>query len=207
MTAVDGLLPIFPLDLVLLPGQILPLHIFEPRYKEMIGRCMAEKSPFGVVRLNDNVVADVGCTAEIIELTKRYDDGRFDIQTAGRRRFELLAVNQEEAFLRAEVIYQEDEPEKPSSDLANRAIELHTEIVKVVGPNEEYEPPESDHPQLSYALAGTIPIDLDFKQTLLNTRAESERLSMLIEFYGQVLPKLKRAARIREKAGGNGHVL
>jgi Lon protease-like protein len=207
MTREDGMLPIFPLDLVLFPGQPLPLHIFEPRYKEMIGHCLAEKTPFGIVRAKENTISEIGCTAEIIALTKRYDDGRMDIQTAGRRRFEVMQINEDQDFLRAEVVYQEDEPGLGSSEQVQRVLGLHTEVVHMLGPNDSYEPPDSADPQLSYELAASIPIDLDFKQTLLATRSESERLTMLIDFYEQVIPKLKRAAKIREKAGGNGHVL
>lgn len=207
MARVNGMVPIFPLDLVLFPGQPLPLHIFEPRYKEMIGQCLVQRAPFGIVRAKDDAIAEVGCTAEIIALTKRYDDGRMDIETAGRRRFEVLQINEEQEFLRAEIAYQDDEAEKPAAADVQRLVSLHVEVVNLLGPNEAYEPPEADDPQLSYELAGSIPIDLDFKQTLLATCSEPRRVAMLMEFYEQVLPKLKRAAKIREKAGGNGHVL
>lgn len=203
----DGLIAIFPLDLVLFPGEALPLHIFEPRYKEMIAECMAEKKPFGVVRGKEDTVADIGCTAEIIGIKKTYEDGRLDVETAGRRRFEILQTNEERSFLRAEVMYQDDEPGGAPPDDVQQALDLHMEIVQLVGPNQAYKPPDRNLAQLSYCLAGSLPIDLDFKQTLLAMRAEQERLAALIEFYQQVLPKLKRAAKVREKAGGNGHVL
>lgn len=203
----DGLIAIFPLELVLFPGEALPLHIFEPRYKEMIAECMAEKRPFGVVRGKEDTIADIGCTAEIIGIKKTYEDGRLDIETAGRRRFEILQTNEERSFLRAEVMYQEDEPGGAPPDDVQQALTLHMEIVQLVGPNQAYKPPDRNLAQLSYSLAGSLPIDLDFKQTLLAMRAEQERLAALIEFYQQVLPKLRRAAKVREKAGGNGHVL
>src|SRR5947208_1422620 len=104
------LLPLFPLDVVLLPGAPLPLHIFEPRYKEMISECLKQKSVFGVVRAQEQSVADVGCTAEILTVTKEYEDGRLDIVTQGVSRFEVMQVNDERSFLRAEVLYLEDEP-------------------------------------------------------------------------------------------------
>jgi Lon protease-like protein len=201
------MLPIFPLDLVLFPGQPLPLHIFEPRYREMIGQCLAQKSQFGIVRASEGSIAEIGCSAEIIALSKRYDDGRMDIETAGRRRFEVVQINEERDFLQAEVIYQEDEPGAAAPQEVQRALDLHLQIVRLVGPNELYKPPEAGDPQLSYELAGSIPIDLDFKQTLLATRSEPDRLTMLLQFYEQVLPKLRRAARARDKAGGNGHAL
>lgn len=201
------MLAIFPLDLVLFPGEALPLHIFEPRYKEMLAECMAEKKPFGIVRGKDETIADIGCTAEIIGIKKTYDDGRLDIETAGRRRFEILQTNEERSFLRAEILYQDDEPGGAPPDEVDRALDLHVEIVQLVGPNQAYKAPEKSLQQLSYALAASLPIDLDFKQTLLAMRSEHERLAALVQFYEQVLPKLRRAAKVREKAGGNGHVL
>jgi len=87
---VSSLLPIFPLELVLLPGVPLPLHIFEPRYKEMIAECLEQKKPFGVVRASSDGVAEIGCTAEIMSVTKKYDDGRMDILTRGVERFEVI---------------------------------------------------------------------------------------------------------------------
>jgi Lon protease-like protein len=201
------MLAIFPLDLVLFPGEALPLHIFEPRYKEMVAECMAEKKPFGVVRGKEDTVADIGCTADIIGIKKTYEDGRMDIETAGRRRFEILQTSEERSFLQAEVVYQDDEPGGAPPEDVQQALDLHVEVVQLVGPNQLYKPPDGNVAQLSYALAGSLPIDLDFKQTLLAMRSEHERLSALIEFYKQVLPKLKRAAKVREKAGGNGHVL
>jgi Lon protease-like protein len=98
---VSSLLPIFPLDLVLLPGSPLPLHIFEPRYKEMIAECLEQKKPFGVVRASSDGVAEIGCTAEIVSVTKKYDDGRMDILTRGVERFEVIELNQDRSFLQA----------------------------------------------------------------------------------------------------------
>ena len=111
----SSLLPLFPLEAVLLPGVPFPLHIFEPRYKEMIGECLDEQTPFGVVRSQDEGVSEIGCTAEILAVTKKHPDGKLDIVTQGRRRFEVLEVNQERSFLRAEVLYIEDEGAQPTA--------------------------------------------------------------------------------------------
>src|SRR5690348_12535541 len=116
------LLPILPLDSVLLPGIPLPLHVFEPRYKEMIGECLSNKTPFGVVRAKDEEgIAEIGCTAEILTVTKEYDDGRMDIVTQGRERFEIVAVHHERAFLQAEVLFLLDEPDRASHEEAQEA--------------------------------------------------------------------------------------
>src|SRR5271154_6904633 len=122
--SVSSLLPIFPLELVLLPGVPLPLHIFEPRYKEMIAECLEQKKPFGVVRASSDGVADIGCTAEIMSVIKKYDDGRMDILTRGVDRFEVIEVNEERSFLQAEISVvedeDEDEPGKPPAGMVTQ---------------------------------------------------------------------------------------
>jgi Lon protease-like protein len=192
---VSSLLPIFPLELVLLPGVPLPLHIFEPRYKEMIGECLEEKKPFGIVRASDEGVAGIGCTAEIVTVTKKYDDGRMDILTRGVQRFEVLEVNQERAFLQAEVMVVEDEPGTPTDQMVEQAVRLHAEIARLAG--SDYSATDDAPANLSFLLAGSLPLDLDFKQNLLSTLSESKRLEAVIGYLQAVLPGLRRAAKAR----------
>jgi len=200
---VTSLLPLFPLDVVLLPGCPLPLHIFEPRYKEMIAECRAQDSPFGVVRIAEKGFAGVGCSAEIVSVVKEYPDGRLDIITEGRKRFEVLHVNQERSFLRAETILIEDEESPTAADEAARAVQLHAEILKLAGAMQDLS--GADKSTISFYLAGSLPLDLDFKQTLLELRSESRRISALTEYLEMILPNVRRAAHARQKAGGNGH--
>jgi uncharacterized protein len=198
------LLPIFPLDLVLLPGVPLPLHIFEPRYKEMIAECLDQKRAFGVVRSKENEVAEIGCTAEIIGVTKKYPDGRMDIATEGRERFEVMQLNHERSFLQAEVMYLPDESEQANSADIAQATKLHAEIMKLAGA----EPEKSSDigvGQLSFHLAGSLPLDLDFKQTLLSMKSEGERLQAVISFFEAILPTMRRTMQVRRISGGNGH--
>jgi Lon protease-like protein len=199
-----ALLPLFPLEVVLLPGTPLPLHIFEPRYKEMIGECLANDAPFGVVRALDEGIAEVGCTAEIITVTKEYPDGRMDLIAEGRKRFEVLELNQERSFLRAEVLLVPDEPNAAAQEEKVRAIQLHLEILSLAGAVQDLS--AADQNQLSFYLAGSLPLDLDFKQKLLAMRSEGERIQAVAGCLEGILPKLRRVARTREKAGGNGHV-
>jgi Lon protease-like protein len=194
-----SLLPIFPLDVVLFPGVPLPLHIFEPRYKEMIGECLAERTAFGIVRVQEEGIAQIGCTAEIVAVTKTHEDGKLDIVTEGRVRFELLELNQERTFLRAEVLFVPDEPGKPTDAETERAVELHEEILRLAGAQQSLDE-DSDTP-LSYQMAGSLPLDADFKQTLLAMRAESERIQAIIKYFETV----RRAVMVRQKASGNGH--
>lgn len=197
------LLPLFPLDLVLFPGTALPLHIFEPRYREMIGECIDNKSPFGVIRALEQGIAEIGCTAQVIEVTKKYSDGRFDMTAQGAERFEVLELNQERAFLRAEILLVPDDPGSAIADERIRAVQLHREILTLAGATPDRD--ADDENTLSFHLAGSLPLDLDFKQKLLATLSEQERIHDLAAYLENILPGLRRAARAREKAGGNGH--
>ena len=197
------LLPLFPLEVVLLPGTPLPLHIFEPRYKEMIGECRTNRAAFGVVRAVEDGIVEVGCTAEVMTVTKEYADGRLDLIAEGRSCFEVLALNHERSFLRAEVLLVPDEPGAPSPEEKARAIEVHREILSLAGAVQDIS--SADPATLSFHLAGSLPLDLDFKQKLLAMRTESDRIPALAVYLEGILPNLRRAARAREKAGGNGH--
>jgi Lon protease-like protein len=191
-----SLLPIFPLDLVLLPGVPLPLHIFEPRYKEMIAECIEQKKQFGIVRAMEEGVAHIGCTAEIVSIAKKYDDGRMDILTRGVERFEVIEVHEERAFLQAEISLVHDDPEssKPEAPLVAQAVRLHAEIAKLAGADLSA---DKNSANLSYLLAGSLPLDLDFKQNLLATLSESKRLEAVVGYLEAVLPGLRRAAKAR----------
>lgn len=197
------LLPLFPLDLVLFPGTALPLRIFESRYKEMIGECLVSKGPFGLVRALEQGIAEVGCTAEITEVTKRYPDGRLDIMTRGRQRFEVHHLDRERSFLRGEVLMLSDEPGDATENERERALDAHKEILSLAGAGPELSSGESS---LSFQLAASLPLDLDFKQKLLTIASERERIHELAIYLEAILPGLRRAAHAREKAGGNGHL-
>lgn len=197
------LLPLFPLEVVLLPGAPLPLHIFEPRYKEMIAECRADNSAFGVVRAQEQGIAHIGCTAEIVSVTREYPDGRLDLVAEGRQRFEVTELNQERSFLRAEVSMLPDEPGASSQNDSARAVEAHRQIMTLAGAVQDLS--GADPAMLSFYLAGSLPLDLDFKQKLLAMRAEGERIQMVATYLENIIPNLRRAARAREKAGGNGH--
>jgi Lon protease-like protein len=197
------LIPLFPLELVLFPGAPLPLHIFEPRYKEMITECLLQDQPFGMVRVKDSSLAVVGCSASILNVLKKYEDGRLDIAAEGARRFEITQVNQERSFLQAEVTYFEDEPSLPSKSAMDTAAQLHKQLFAVLGQPVNI---ERDAELLSFHLASELPVDLDFKQALLEMKSEVERIEMLTEYYQATIPKVEKTLQARERASGNGHV-
>lgn len=188
---------------MLFPGQPLPLHIFEPRYKEMIGEALQMKQPFGVVRVLENGIAEVGCTAEITTVVKRYEDGRFDIITEGRQRFEIVHLDQERAFLRGEVEFFADDPKPAAREKLLDLLRMHGELMELL--EAEGEAPDASDPTLSFDLAAALPFALDFKQSLLGLRSEAERVEALAEYYRNVMPAVARAVKARKKAGGNGH--
>jgi Lon protease-like protein len=199
------LIPLFPLDLVVLPAVPLPLHIFEPRYKEMIKECLEEKKNFGLIRSHGESLATIGCTAEIIQVLKTYPDGRIDILTEGKKRFEVLQLNQERSFLQADVFFLDDDGHAASPTDLKAALRLHGEIMQLAGAEAEKDEPATVD-QLAYRLAGSLPFDPDFQQALLEMNSEPERMRAIISFFERILPVLQRNARAKRKAGGNGHV-
>ena len=208
------LLPLFPLELVLLPEEALPLHIFEERYREMIGSCLQAKisgsggQAFGVVLANGREISNLGCTAQIVNVTRKYDDGRMDILTVGRRRFEILLMNEEKPYLRASVEFFEDEgPDTPGDTDAEKAIGLFREIMQRLHRSPEM-PVHLPKPYryLSFRLAASLPLTLEFKQKLLSLRNEQERLQDLVNTMQQLIQRITLDQVSRQKAGGNGNV-
>lgn len=204
------LIPLFPLEMVLFPEQRVPLHIFEERYKTMIRECTRPEEPreFGVVLAKDSGILNIGCTAEVAEVKRRYPDGRMDIVVAGRRRFELLFVDESKEYLRAAAQFFQDEESAVPEALRHGVLELHSQVLQLLhGAAEEAETAvlaaEPDHP-LSFRMAGPLPLDLDFKQLLLSLRSETERLQRMTEYFKELLPRLRMATWVRFKAGGNG---
>ncbi|MGH9499789.1 MAG: LON peptidase substrate-binding domain-containing protein [Terriglobales bacterium] len=127
-----------------------------------------------------------------------------DIMTQGRQRFEVMQIHPERAFLQAEVFYLRDDPGAATPEQASRAIELHGEIMKLAGSKAE-STADVNAQELSFHLAGSLPLDLDFKQSLLAMKSEPERLQAVISFFENILPNVRRTLHVRRKAGGNGH--
>ena len=201
-----SLIALFPLDVVLLPGAPMPLHIFEPRYKEMIDEALKTSAPFGIVRAQQDSVAEIGCTAEISEVVKKYEDGRLDIVTEGQKRFKITGLDQERSYLRGEVEFFEDEEDIATTKAdAEKLVQLHGELLAIAGA--EATGIELDDPHLSFHLAGSVPLDLDFKQNLLAMRSESLRVEAMVEYYTLLVPRLRRTIKVKEKSRGNGHAM
>ncbi len=200
-----ALLPLFPLQVVLFPAAPLPLHIFEPRYREMVGRAIGQKYDFGVILAEEATVSSVGCTALVEQVTKRYKDGRFDIMTRGRQRFRALELDQEKDYLRARIdFFQDESAESPPRGVVEEARHLAHEVARAL----QTTLPKDlgvDEPQASFALAAALPLDLKFKQQLLELRSEPQRIRTLVEHLGNVLERARTTQRMQSLARTNGH--
>ena len=198
---------LFPLNVVLFPGAELPLHIFEPRYREMVKTCVEEKSEFGMLLSLPKGVARVGCTAQILDVVKRYGDGRMDIRTVGRAPFRVVELFQQNPLLEGQVDYLEDRETAANPRIQRQLIELfeacHTLIFDDYPKNLQGSPPE----ELSYLVAGTLPMELLWKQQILELRSEADRQERLVTYLREWAPHLQKREAVRQRAGGNGHGL
>ncbi|MEO8129435.1 MAG: LON peptidase substrate-binding domain-containing protein [Bryobacteraceae bacterium] len=200
----DALLPLFPLQLVLLPSTPLPLHIFEDRYKEMFGEVIRTKAEFGVVQAGEKGIVNTGCSATVEKVLTEYPDGRMDVLALGRRRFEILRLNDERAFLRGSVQFFDDDDAGPAeTELQIRALEGFTEL-KALGDQHVFGEPKLGDPQLSFQLAQLVQ-DLNFKQLLLSTRSEAERIRQLAGFLPEYASRQKHVSHMKEVGPKNGH--
>jgi Lon protease-like protein len=199
-----ALLPLFPLNVVVFPRTALPLHIFEPRYKEMVGEALANNSEFGIVLAKEEGIVNAGCTVVVEQVLQRYEDGRMDILTQGLRRFEVLYLNNEKDYLRASVQYFDDDDEEAINlELRARAVEQYRNFMQL-GLNKGYGEPRLADPQLSFQLAHGLP-NLDFLHMLLRERSEKQRLAQVIEYYESHTPRIRELERMKKVAPLNGH--
>jgi len=197
-------IPIFPLEVVLFPGEMLPLHIFEPRYKEMIRECDEKKQPFGVVLAVDDGLAEIACTAELLQIAKTYANGEMDIITMGRRVCRILEIIEERSFYEADVEYVEDDPpptQVPSTGLMQLFEKCHHATFQQ-GPDLGA---VAKAPSVSYYIAAALPLELAYKQKLLEIRNEEERRHSLEINLARWLEQLEVGNRARRLSGGNGH--
>lgn len=202
----QALLPLFPLDVVLMPGAALPLHIFEPRYRKMVGDAIKHGTEFGILLVRDGDLAPAGTTALVEKVTKRYDDGRFDVETRGVRRFRVQKLDQSGDYLQGRIQFFDDEPELPvSREEAESLYLLTVEAAALAGaPAPKGLDPEDPHP--SFRSASALPLDLAFKQQILTSRSERQRLAQLSAYLKTWIEKAHVATRAKALAGRNGHV-
>jgi len=200
-------IPLFPLELVLFPGTTLPLHIFEDRYKEMIGECLREHRPFGIIQSQKKGIAAIGCSAEVVSVINRYEDGKLDILTEGQSRFRVIDTDTSRAFIQGDVEFFDDDPGLASNEDRTHALASHFELVHLYGSEDDIFPNIPPDSRISFLLAAMLPVDLQFKQAVLELRSEPDRVRLLNEYYDAVLPKMRHIEAAKKTAPGNGHVM
>jgi len=197
------LIPLFPLQVVVFPRTRLPLHIFEERYKQMVGDAIRENSEFGIVLAKDEGIVNAGCTVSVEKVVHVYPDGRMDILTRGVKRFEIESLDEELEFLRANVNFFDDDDFAPvPGELRDTAISRFQSLRDVVSAQGRAEPDMKD-PQLSFQLAQNLP-DLDFLNTLLRQRSEAGRLKDLNHYLEDFIPRQRTIEHVRAVAPTNG---
>jgi len=199
-------IPLFPLNVVLMPGTPLPLHIFEERYKQMVNECLDSETEFGMVLADEDGTRGVGCTARIVELVQRFEDGRMVILVEGSRRFKVNNIMTGKPYYVGDVDYLEDGADDDVSSLAEECVALLERVVEAATEGSvdiEIEPP---YRNLSFAIAGRIEFDLETRQQILELLTEKERLEKVKELLTEAADKLERDRQTRKLAETNGHL-
>jgi Lon protease-like protein len=204
MAPVETEFPLFPLGLVALPSEMVPLHIFEERYKTMIGACLETDGEFGIVWLSDDGLRPVGCACEIAEVLERTEDGRMNILTRGTRPFRIVARQEHLPFPAGEVEFLEDKDEEPD---AGAREEAHATYAALVEQATDRRPDDAELLTMgAYEMAATVDFGLDAKQGLLDLRSENARLRLVTRLFRAAAKRLDFAERAQARARSNGKV-
>jgi Lon protease-like protein len=196
--------PLFPLGMVALPTELIPLHIFEERYKTMIGRCLDERSEFGIVWMAEDGLRTIGCACEIAEVVERLDDGRINLIARGTRPFRIDTRQEELPYPAGTVEFLDDRDEEADAELAEAAHAAYADLV-----NEATDrTPDLDEigAVSAYQMAATVEFGLDAKQGLLDLRSESARLRLVTRLFRAAIKRLDFVNRAQARARSNGKV-
>ena len=197
-------LGLFPLPLVLLPTEQVPLHIFEERYKELIGECLEDEAEFGLVFADDDGVREIGTRAGVVEVLTRFDDGRLNVVVEGRERFKLLELTSGRSYHTADTAAVDDFADPAPPQTVDRARLLFARLRELTG--SEVEVPEADVDQLSYSLAARVELAAEVKLELLAETSERARLERVCELLEEAAVTVERQRLVAERAAKNGKV-
>jgi len=196
--------PLFPLGLVALPGEVIPLHIFEERFKAMMNECLRAEREFGIVWLSDDGLKAIGCAARIETVLERLEDGRMNLVARGTRPFRVLERIGHLAYPAGVIEFVHDRPDEVDQSLEQGARDAYTELVKRATDRE----PEADGLAAmgAYAMAATVDFGLEAKQGLLDLRSENARLRLVTRLFRAALKRLDFVDRAQARARSNGKV-
>ena len=198
-------LGLFPLRLVLVPGERVPLHIFEPRYRELIGECLEQDEEFGILLAEESGVRSVGTRAAVVEVLERLEDGRLNIVVEGRERFRLVELTSGRSFHTGSVEPLDDEDDAAAPpEAAARALRLLEQVAEAAGVDVEL--PSGGTPRLSFAIAARVELEAADKQALLELRSERERIDRLAQLLEAAAERARREREAATRAKTNGHL-
>ena len=195
---------LFPLNLVLVPGEQAPLHVFEPRYRELIGECLDFGNDFGLLLEDDEGMREVGTRCKVIEVIDRFPDGRLNVVVEATERFQLLEVTDGRTYRTAEVETLPDESDTPLEDEVEEVLAAYARVVAAA--EAELDDLDLDADSVAYQIAARIDFGTEVKQGLLELRSERERVIKLAPMLNQAAEAVEREREIRTRAGGNGRV-
>ena len=196
--------PLFPLGIVLLPRELVPLHIFEERYKLMIGECLENETEFGILWLSDDGLKEIGCAARVDRVLERLEDGRLNILVQGSTPLRLLRRIDDMPYPAGDVELLDEPEEEPDEASAGKARERYAALVERAT---DSRPDEAELAELdAYGMAATVEFGLEDKQELLELRSEAGRLERLSELFTATMARLEHAERAAERARGNGQM-
>jgi len=195
---------LFPLNLVLVPGEQAPLHVFEPRYRELISECLDFGNDFGLVLEDDEGLREIGTRCNVVEVIDRFPDGRLNIVVEATERFQLLELTDGRAYRTAEIETLPDELETPSEDEVEDVLAAYARVVAAA--EAELDDLDLDADSVAYQIAARIDFGTVVKQGLLELRSERERVVKLAPMLNQAAEAVEREREIRTRAGGNGRV-
>jgi Lon protease-like protein len=195
---------LFPLASVLVPGELMPLHIFEDRYKSLVADCRERDGEFALLYSDADGAREVGTTARVVEVLETFDDGRMNIVIQGGEVVRVVGLTRGRAYLTGNVEEAEDDPS--AGDEATSALDLYRRIAEVTGQEPDPEVRETPPGALSYAIAARVDFPAAEKQRILEERTEHGRLMVIVELLARGLENIAMAARIQSRAQGNGKV-
>ena len=206
----ENLIPLFPLGIVMLPNMPAPLHIFEERYKIMIGECLAEDKPFGIVYFNGRDIEKIGCTARVVKVIRRYQDGRLDILTVGEQRFIIRDIDESRPYLQAAVTFFDDSEETLGPDteeLARSGMKMIEEMAGIDGTEIELGPTDlKDLKDTSFFISASEGFEAPDKQVFLEMTSTRERLQKSVAALSRIIARLRLSREIQRIIKGNGHL-
>ena len=196
--------PLFPLGIVALPSELVPLHIFEERYKTMMARCLEEESEFGIVWLADDGLRRIGCACEIAEVLERLPDGRLNLIARGTRPFRIEARQDELAYPAGIVEFLDDGEDEPDPEAAAGARSAYAELVEQA--TDQPADPDQVGRMSAYEMAATVEFGLEAKQGLLDLRSETARMRLVQRLCRAAIKRLRFVDRAQARARSNGKV-